>query len=196
MSKVDLIKAIRNRTNLSYKDITKAIDTLQTEDEGKIIDYLREQGVLKAQAREGRETNYGSIFSYVHDGRIGVLLEIKCETDFVALSDDFKQLGQDICLHIVAFAPKFVDEASAPEEFVAKEIEIAAQQLENEGKTGDMVSKILEGKKAKIIKENALLSQAFIKDQDITVNQAVINVGQETGEKITVTRFSLFALNG
>lgn len=195
MSSIELIKSIRNRTSLSFNEIKKAIETVGGTDEEKIIVYLREQGVLKAQARADRETKQGGIFNYVHDGKIGVLVEIKCETDFVSRGDLFKALGNDICLHIAAYRPQFLSEDNVDQEFIDKELEIAREQMINEGKPENMLEKILIGKKASIQKEFSLLSQPFIKDPSITVSNYVTNVSQETGEKIEITRFTVFCLN-
>lgn len=195
MSSIELIKSIRNRTSLSLNAIKKAIETLQTEDEEKIISYLREQGILKSQARADRETKQGGIFSYIHDSKIGVMVEIKCETDFVGRGDTFKALGNDICLHIAAYNPQFLSEDEVDQNFIDRELAIAKEQLILEGKPEAILEKILEGKKNSIQKEYSLLSQPFIKDPSFTVSQVISNVSQETGEKIEVTRFVVYSLN-
>ncbi len=195
MSKIELIKSIRARTSLSFKDIQKAIDALQIEDEDKIIAYLREQGVLKAQARADRETAQGGIFSYIHDSRVGVMVMIKCETDFVSRGDIFKELGNDIALHIAATEVKFIDESEVDQEFIKNELAIAKEQLINQGKPENMIDKILEGKKSSIVSDYSLLSQPFLKDPSITIIQKLANVSQETGEKIVVAKFSKFTIN-
>lgn len=192
---IQLVKSIRARTNLSYKEIQKAIEQLQTEDEEKIIDYLRQQGVLKAQARQSKQTNQGMIFAYVHEGRIGVLVEIKCETDFVARSEEFQNLGRDIALHLAANQPKFLDAENIDPNFLDKELNIAREQLLKENKPEQIIEKILEGKKAKIIEENTLMSQPFLKEPEITVADLVNRVSQMTGEKIVITRFVIYNLN-
>lgn len=195
MANTDLIKAIRARTSLSFKDITKAIDAVGNENEDEIISYLREQGTLKAAARADRETSQGGIFSYVHDGKIAVLVEVKCESDFVARSDVFQTLGNDLALHIVANQPKFVSEDQVDQEFIKKELEIATEQLRLQGKPEDMIEKILGGKKNSIQKDFSLLSQPFLKDTSRSVQEIVTGCSQETGEKIQVTRFTVFCLN-
>ncbi len=195
MTNIELIKAIRYKTGLPFKDINKAIDALGAVDEEKIITYLREQGILKSQARQDKETNNGGIFSYTHDNRLGVMVEIKCETDFVSRSDVFKEFGNDICLHIAAYQPKFISESEVNEEFIAGELEIAKSQLANEGKTEEMIEKILSGKKAKIVKDFSLLTQTYIKNPDITVADYLNQISQSTGEKIMITRFTVFNLN-
>lgn len=195
MSHIEIVKSIRAKTGLPIKDINKAIETVGAESEEKIITYLREQGVLKQQARQDRDTSNGGIFAYSHDGRLGVLVELKCETDFVARSEAFQDLGNNIALHIAAFQPKFVDPSDVSPDFIDTELEIAKKQLEGEGKQAEMIEKILIGKKKKISEEFSLLSQPYIKDTKITVSDAVTQAVQATGEKIEVTRFTIFNLN-
>jgi elongation factor Ts len=194
MSNIELIKSIRNKTGLPLKDISKAIEILGVVDEDKIITYLREQGVLKQQARQDRTTTNGSIFAYVHSGRIGVLVELRCETDFVARSAAFQELGNDLAMHIAAFQPKFLTPEQADSEFLNKELDIARKQLEAEGKPKDKIELILQGKQKKIAEENSLLTQPFLKDSTITVAQKIVEITQVTGEKIEVNRFIVFTL--
>jgi|YNPNPStandDraft_1061719.scaffolds.fasta_scaffold26071_2 Translation elongation factor Ts len=194
MSNIELIKSIRNKTGLPLKDISKAIEVLGVVDEDKIITYLREQGVLKQQARQDRTTTNGSIFAYVHSGRIGVLVELRCETDFVARSEAFQELGNDLAMHIAAFQPKFLTPEQADSEFLNKELDIARKQLEAEGKPKDKIELILQGKQKKIAEENSLLTQPFLKDSKITVAQKIVEITQVTGEKIEVNRFVVFTL--
>jgi len=194
MSNIELIKSIRNKTGLPLKDISKAIEILGVVDEDKIITYLREQGVLKQQARQDRTTTNGSIFAYVHSGRIGVLVELRCETDFVARSEAFQELGNDLAMHIAAFQPKFLTPEQVDSEFLNKELDIARKQLEAEGKPKDKIELILQGKQKKIAEENSLLTQPFLKDSKITVAQKIVEITQVTGEKIEVNRFVVFTL--
>jgi elongation factor Ts len=194
MSNIELIKSIRNKTGLPLKDISKAIEVLGAVDEDKIITYLREQGVLKQQARQDRTTTNGSIFAYVHSGRIGVLVELRCETDFVARSEAFQELGNDLAMHIAAFQPKFLTPEQVDSEFLNKELDIARKQLEAEGKPKDKIELILQGKQKKIAEENSLLTQPFLKDSKITVAQKIVEITQVTGEKIEVNRFVVFTL--
>ena len=194
MSNIELIKSIRNKTGLPLKDISKAIEILGVVDEDKIITYLREQGVLKQQARQDRTTTNGSIFAYVHSGRIGVLVELRCETDFVARSAAFQELGNDLAMHIAAFQPKFLTPEQADPEFLNKELAIARKQLEAEGKPEDKIELILQGKQKKIAEENSLLTQPFLKDPTLTVAQKIVEITQVTGEKIEVNRFVVFTL--
>jgi len=192
---IELIKQIRQMTVLPLKDIQKAIEAVGTGDTNLIITYLREQGVLKQQSRNDRDTNNGAIFSYVHEGRVGAMLVLKCETDFVARSDDFLQLGNDLALHIAAFQPRYVSADMVDEEYINSELAIARVQLENEGKPADKIEMILEGKRKKISEESALMSQSFIRSDDMTVSEAITQVVQKTGENINVDKFVVYTLN-
>lgn len=192
---IDLIKQVREQTGLSLKDIKNAVTELKTDSVDQVIEHLRKQGALKKNSRNDRTTTNGRIFTYVHEGRIGVMLEIKCETDFVSRSDVFATLGDDLTLHIAAYKPLYVSKEDAPLEYVQKEIDIARSQLILENKSQAMIDKILEGKKNKILEENALLSQQFIKNMDIKVEDRVAEVAQSTGEKIEVTKFIIYTLS-
>jgi elongation factor Ts len=195
---MELIKSIREETALSLKDIKKAVEAVGATDASQkdaVIKYLREQGILKAQGRTDRATGEGKIFSYVHDGRIGTLLVVKCETDFVAISDDFKALGNNICLHIAGIQPKFVSADQVDPAYVESELEIAKAQLLQEGKPEDKVAMILEGKKSKILAESCLMSQPYLLDPTMTVSEYVLSMSQKTGENIQIEKFVLLYLN-
>lgn len=192
---IELIKSLRDKTGLPLKDIKKAIEANPSASEDQIIKTLREQGAIKQQSRSGRETSQGGVFAYSHEGKLGVLVTIKCETDFVARSDDFKGLGNDLALHIAAYQPKFLSEEEVTEDFISAELDVAKNQLLNEGKPEDKIEMILKGKKAKIISQNTLLGQSFLKDPSISVSQQITNVSQKTGENIKVTKFVLVNLN-
>jgi elongation factor Ts len=192
---MELLKSIRARTNLSYDQIKKAIAETASTDEEIIIAHLRKMGALKAQAREGRETSEGGIFSYIHEAKLGVMVEIKCETDFTSRNDSFKDMGNKIALHIAASNPKFVNEQDVDQDFIASELEIAREQLVKEGKPEAMMDKILDGKKNSIVKEFSLLSQPFLMDPTMTVGDYILTVAQATGEVIKVSRFTIYSLN-
>ena len=194
MSNINLIKEIRQMTSLSFKDIKKAVEELGSEDAQEVIDHLRKNGALKAQSRAGRSTDQGNIFTYSHEGRVGVMIEVTCETDFVARSDDFQALGKNLCLHTAAYQPKFVSEDQVDEAFIAKELEIAKDQLIKEGKDESIIDKILMGKKAKISKENTLLSQPFLLDTSLSVQDHISQLIQKTGENIQVKRFVIYSM--
>ena len=195
MSNIELVKSIRYKTNLSFSDINKAIKALDSSNEDEIVAYLKKQGVLKSAAKQGREASNGSIFSYVHEMRIGVLLEVKCESDFVSRGEDFQAMGQDLILHIAAYQPKFVSSESVDQGFIDAELKLTEEKLVAEGKAPEMISKILEGKKAKLASEVSLLSQEFLKDSTITVAEYVGQASAKCGEKIEITRFTVYNLN-
>jgi elongation factor Ts len=195
-SNIELIKTIRYKTNLSFKDIKNAIEALNTDNEAEIIDYLKKQGVLKSAAKEGREAAQGSIFTYTHEMRIGVMIEIKCETDFVARGEDFQQLGKELCLHIAAYQPKFVSDKDVSQEYIESELALARTKLEEEGKAAEMITKILEGKKAKMAKEVSLLSQPFLMNMEISVDEHVRQLMAKSGENLQVSKFVVYNLNG
>jgi elongation factor Ts len=184
MTEIELIKKIREQTSLPLKDIKKAIETVG-QDETGIIKFLREQGTLKSQSRADRVTTQGGIFTYNHENRLAVVIEIRCETDFVSRSDAFKNLGNDLALHAAAYRP----------ESYSKELEISKNQLLNEGKPSEMIEKILDGKKNKILEDAAMESQPFLKDPTIKVGDYVNTISQETGEKILVNQLSIFSLS-
>jgi len=190
---LELIKEIRAITGLPLNDIKKAIDTVG-ENQDLIIKHLREQGALKSSKRSDRSTENGFIFSYIHEGRIGVLVEILCETDFVSRSDDFKSFGQNICLHIVATQPRFISSEEVDSTTIEEEMEIQRKLLLSENKPADIIDKILNGKKDKFFEEIVLLEQPFVKDQSIKIKDLLNSVSQKTGEKVIINRFSLFIL--
>jgi len=194
MSNIKVIKSIRAKTSLSFKDIKKAVEKLNTSDEDKIIKHLREQGSLKMEKRQDRQTSEGFIFTYVHEGRVGVMLEIRSETDFVSRGEAFQQLGKDVALHIAAMQPKFIKAEEMDAEFVKKEMEIAKVLLEKEGKPAEIIDKILAGKERKLAQEVCLLEQSFLKDTKITVEQYLMQVSQTVGEKLEITRFTTYTL--
>ena len=154
------------------------------------VDYLRKKGALKAAKREGRATSEGRIASYIHmTGKIGVMLELNCESDFVAKTDDFEELGKDLCMHVAASAPRWVSQEDVPEDVVAKEKEIYMEQAKEAGKPEKILAKIAEGKLKKFFSEVCLLEQAFVKDTDKTVQDLIKEAIAKMGENITVSRF-------
>jgi elongation factor Ts len=193
MTEIEIIKQVREKTSLSFKDIKNAINAVGTEEE-KIVKYLREQGALKNQSRSDRATTQGGLFSYNHENRLVVVVEIRSETDFVSRSEVFKGLGNDLALHAAAYNPKCYSKTSVDEEFLSKELEISRTQLLSEGKNEEMIQKILQGKRNKLIEEVAMESQSFLKDPSISVGDYVMNISQETGEKIVITSLSIFSL--
>jgi elongation factor Ts len=194
MANIDLIKNIREQTGLSFKDIKNAIDHVGSDDQEKIITYLREQGALKVQGRQDRQTAQGRIFSYVHEGRIGVMIELRCETDFVSRGEVFAEAGKNFCLHVAASQPKFLKPEEASQEWIEKELEIAKTQLLEEGKPEEKIGMILEGKRKKMVEEVSLLTQPYLMDPKKTITDMINELSQATGEKVELSRYITFVL--
>lgn len=167
--------------------------------EEKAIDILRERGLASAKKREGRIAAEGIVGSYIHmGGKVGVLVEVNCETDFVARGPEFQQLVKDIAMHIAAAEPRYVSQADVPAEALEKEREIAAAQARNDPKNANkpdqVIEKIVEGRLHKYYEETVLLSQPFVKDPAKTVGEVVTEKVAKTGEKITVRRFMRYKM--
>ena len=192
MDIVDKIKKLREETGISLMECKKACEETKGDIEAA-KEILRKRGQAMAAKRSGRETGEGIVDSYIHhNGKLGVLLDIRCESDFVARSDDFKELSKNICLQIAAMNPTFVSEEDIPSEVIDKEREIAAEQAS--GKPADVVEKIIEGKIKGYAKENCLLLQPWIKDNSKTVEEMVKEAIAKTGENIAVSRFTRYEL--
>jgi elongation factor Ts len=188
------IAALRAKSGAGILDCKKALDEAQGDVE-KAMDWLRERGVAKAAKRAGKITSEGIVSSYIHGaGKVGVLLEVNCETDFVAKTDDFQALVADIALHIAAIAPKCVTREEVQAEDMEKEANIYREQMKLEGKPDDMIEKIVTGKMDKYYSEVVLLEQPFIKDEDMTIEQLLTKRTADMGEKISVRRFSRFEM--
>lgn len=189
---IDNLKQLREETGISMMECKKALDEAKG-DIKRAKEILRERGTDMVKGREGRKASVGAISSYIHaNGKIGVLLELFSETDFVARSDEFKQLASDICLHIAAANPLFVSEDDIDEDVLEAEKKIYMKQFE--GKKPEMVEKIVEGKLQKYKKEASLLSQAFVKDTQKTIQGVVDGVKAKTGENIIVGRFTRYEI--
>ena len=191
---LEVIKKMRQQTGAGMVDIKKALDEAGG-DEAKAIEILRKQGSAKAVKKADREAREGVIASYVHSNmRVGVIVKLLCETDFVARNEDFQQLGRDIAMHVAAMNPQYVRPEEVTQEAVAKEKEIWREQLANEGKPEAMLEKIMEGKEKKFREEAALLTQPFVKDPSITVGDLIAqNIGK-IGENIQIGGFSRLEL--
>ena len=183
------VRALRDRTGAGMMDCKKAL----TETAGDLeaaIDLLRAKGVAKAAKRSGKSANEGTIGSYVHfDNRVAVIVELNCETDFVAKTDDFQVLARNIALHIASQAPLSVSPNDIPEKTVARERKIYQEQVKEARKPADIADRIVEGKLEKFFKENTLLSQPFVKNLDQTIGDLITEMSARTGEKIEVARF-------
>jgi len=189
-----LVKELREKTGLGMMDCKKAL----TETNGNIekaIELLRKKGALKAQSKSDRITSEGIIGSYIHmNGKIGVLVEVNCETDFVARNEDFQKLVKDIAMHIAASKPSYVKKEDVPTEFVEKEKEILLAQPDLQSKPDSVKEKIISGRLDKILSEICLMEQPFVKNPDITVSDRIKETIAKIGENITVRRFVRFAL--
>ncbi|MDA1329677.1 MAG: translation elongation factor Ts [Chloroflexi bacterium] len=190
----DQIKELREATSAGFLDCRKALEESNGDME-KAIAYLREKGLAKAAKRAGREASDGIVELYSHgDGRVGVMVEVNCETDFVARSDAFRELAHEIALQIAASSPLSVDEASVPEGLLAEERVIAEKQAKEEGKPEDVTKRIVEGRITKYLDEVVLLRQAYIRDDARSI-QDLINAGVASlGENIIVRRFERWEL--
>ncbi len=187
------VKELREKTGVGMMDCKKAL-TENNGDMEKAVEYLRKKGLAAAQKKAGRVAAEGLIGSYIHGGRIGVMVEVNCETDFVSKNPDFQAFVHDVAMHIAAADPKFVSEDEMDEDFRNKEAEIAAAQLREQGKPEQMIEKIVQGKMAKLAKEVCLLNQPWVKDGDKTIQDLVNELTLKIGEKISVRRFVKYNL--
>ncbi|EPG66760.1 translation elongation factor Ts [Leptospira wolffii] len=195
-STTDLIKELRDRTGAGLMDCKKALQE-NNNDLDKSMDWLREKGIAKAAKKAGRVTKEGRTVSYIHgDGKIGVLLELNSETDFVARNEAFEALGKEICLQIAAMSPLYVSEDQVPAEDIEREKKVIEAQLKEEGKKPEQIEKIVPGKVKKYFSEVVLLNQAFIKDNTKTVDDLVKEAISKFGENITVARFTRYQVGG
>ncbi|PJZ65662.1 translation elongation factor Ts [Leptospira wolffii] len=195
-STTDLIKELRDRTGAGLMDCKKALQE-NNNDLDKSMDWLREKGIAKAAKKAGRVTKEGRTVSYIHgDGKIGVLLELNSETDFVARNEAFEALGKEICLQIAAMSPLYVSEDQVPAEDIEREKKVIEAQLKEEGKKPEQIEKIVPGKVKKYFSEVVLLNQAFIKDNAKTVDDLVKEAISKFGENITVARFTRYQVGG
>lgn len=189
-----MVKDLRERTGAGMMDCKKALAECECDME-KAIDFLREKGLAAAAKKEGRIAAEGTVEAYIHGGgRIGVLVEINCETDFVARGDEFKQFVKDIAMQIAAAKPQYVTKEEVPDEVIEHEKQILKAQALNEGKPEKIIDKMVEGRIEKFYKEVCLMEQAFIKDPDIMVKDLLMQKIAKIGEKIAIRRFSRYEL--
>ena len=188
------VKALREKTSAGMMECKAAL----TEANGNMeeaVTVLRKRGLAQAAKRAGRNTSQGLVSSYIHmGGKIGVLLEVNCESDFVARTDDFQHLVKEVAMHIAAADPKYVRREDVPAELVEKEKAIYRSQFEGSGKPAQVIEKIVEGKLGSFYSQIALLDQPSVRDQAVTVGQMVSQAVAKTGENIVVSRFSRFKL--
>jgi len=188
------IKDLRHRTGAGILDCKKALAESDGDIE-KAIDWLRAKGIAKAAKKAGRAATEGMVVSYIHaGGKIGVLLELNCETDFVAMTDEFKSLANDIAMHIAAAAPEYVRREEVPQDAVEKEKKVQIARVIEEGKPEHIAEKIVEGRIGKWFEEVCLLDQKFVKDDKKTVAEMLAEAVGKIGENIQVRRFARFVL--
>jgi elongation factor Ts len=188
------VKKLRDRTGAGMMDCKAAL--IETKgDIDKAIEYLRKKGMASAQKRDGREVKEGVIMAYVHPGnRLGVLIEVNCETDFVAKTEDFQTLAKDIAMQIAATNPIAIYREDIPKETVEKEKDIYRSQLNGQKKPEHVVEKIVQGKLEKYYQEVVLTEQNFVKDMNKTVKEYILEVSGKLGEHMTIRRFQRFHL--
>ncbi|MDY4186823.1 MAG: translation elongation factor Ts [Candidatus Borkfalkiaceae bacterium] len=183
------VKTLRERTGAGMMDCKKAL-TESNGDFDKAIDYLREKGIAKAAKKAGRIAAEGIVDSYIHmNGTIGVLLEVNCETDFVARGDQFRNLVHDIALHIAAQKPEYLVPEEVPADVLEHEKEILRAQAKEEGKPEAIIERMVEGRIKSFYEESCLLKQKFVKDPSKTIEQIILEATAQIGEKISVRRF-------
>jgi elongation factor Ts len=187
------IKRLRELTGVGMTDAKKALDETNG-DFDKALEAMRKKGLTKAEKKGEREAREGLVEAYVHSGRIGVIVEVNCETDFVTRTDDFKALAHDVAMHIAASAPEFVSVEEVPAEERERVAAEFTEKVKAEGKPENMVPQIVEGMLKKHFAEKCLLDQPFIKNPDVTVGQYVKEHVAKLGENIVVRRFSRMAL--
>ena len=191
----DLVRELRDRSGAPMMDCKRALDETQG-DMTAATEWLRKKGIASAAKRAGRTTNEGLIHAYVHhNGRVGVLLEVNCESDFVAKTDRFKTFCNDVALHIASMAPRYLSREQVPAEVVAKEREILRAQVDPK-KPQEIQDKILDGKIASFFGEVCLLDQPFVKDGAKTIEQVRAEAVGVIGENIVIRRFVRFDLGG
>ncbi|MCE7936892.1 elongation factor Ts [Candidatus Saccharibacteria bacterium CPR2] len=190
---VKTIKRLKELTGVGITDAKKALEETKG-DFDKALEAMRVKGLAKADKKRERTTKAGLIESYVHDGRIGVLVEVNCETDFVARTDDFKELAHDLAIHIAASAPRFISSQNVNEEELEKERHLIKEELKNSGKPENMLDKIVEGKINKFYSEVCLLNQPFVKNPDQTVEDRLKEAIARLGENIIVSQMAYLEL--
>jgi elongation factor Ts len=187
------VKELRDKTGAGFMDAKKAlVETGGNMD--KAAEFLRQKGITSAEKKMGRIAAEGLVGSYIHNGKIGVMVEINCETDFVARNEEFQQLVKDICLHIASSAPQFISRDEIPASAIEEEKRIESGKADLAGKPAEIVDKIVTGRVDKLMATKVLLEQPFVKDPAKTVEELIKEKIAKTGEKITVRRFVRYVL--
>lgn len=190
----EMVRDLRDKSGAGIMDCKEALKETDGDIENA-IDYLRKKGISKAAKKLGRETSEGVVASYIHgDGRIGVMIEVNCETDFVARNDVFGELVKDLAMHIAAISPEVVSPEDIPEEEVAREKSVLAEEAKSSGKPEKVIGKIVKGRLEKFFEEKCLLRQKFVKDTDKTIDELLKGKISELGENISIRRFMRYQL--
>lgn len=189
-----MVKELREKTGVGMMQCKKAL-TESSGDMERAVEILREKGLASAQKKAGRAALQGLVASYIHMNKLGVLVEVNCETDFVAKTEDFKELAKDIAMHIAAANPTYLNPEEVPDDVIRKEREIARAQISGK-KPDNIIEQILEGKLKKFYDENCLTEQVFVKDPDgkLKIKDLITGKVAKVGENIVVRRFTRFAL--
>jgi len=194
MGMLDKIKELRERTGVGVMDCKKALEE-SNGDVDKAIEYLRKMGIAKAQKRAGRTASEGLINAYIHGGgKLGVLVEVNCETDFVAKTEEFKKFVKEISMQIAATNPICIDKEDLPKDIIEKEREIYHQQALRSGKPEKVISNIVEGRLKKFYQQACLLEQPYIRDSKLKIRDLLNEIITKTGENIVIRRFVRFEL--
>ena len=187
-----LVKELREKTGVGIMDCKSALKECDGDLE-KAVDFLRKKGIATAKKRADRATSEGTVQSYIHmGGKIGVMVEVNCETDFVAQNEDFVEFVRNIAMHIAATNPVSIKPEDVPQQIVDREMEIYKAQALDTGKPEHILTKIAEGKMGKFYKENCLLNQSYVKNPEITVEDYLNEIIAKTGEKMVIKRFARF----
>ena len=188
------VKKLRDATGAGMMDCKRALQESRGDVDGA-VELLRKKGLDRARGRAGRQATEGVIQSYIHfNGRVGVLVEVNCETDFVANTDEFKQLAKDVALHIASARPRWLTRDQIPTSDLEQERKIYEAQAGEQGKPANVVERIVEGKLNSFFKETVLLDQAFVRDDAKTVGELADEVSAKVGEKVAIRRFARFEL--
>lgn len=192
--KADLIKELRQRTGIGVMECKQALQETSGDLEKAIV-LLRKKGYARAQAKMSRETAEGMVGSYIHlDGKLGVLVELNCESDFVARNEEFKELVKNIAMHIAASNPKYISPEDVAPEVMEQEKEIIREQFKDSKKPPEIIEKIVQGKLDKFYEEVCLLDQPYVKDDKVSVKQLISTYIAKFGENIRIKRFARFEL--
>lgn len=188
------VKELREKTGAGMMDCKKALSETSGDFE-KAVEFLRKKGIASAAKKAGRMTKEGAVTSYIHgEGKVGVLLEVNCETDFVARTEQFRTFVKDVSMHVAAASPQWVRPEEVPADVIAKEKEIAVAQMQASGKPAAVLEKIAEGKVKKFYEDTCLMNQVFVKDSSKTIEQLLKETIATLGENISVRRFARYAL--